>query len=66
MQRVIVYACEGDEEQFDVLAREGGQVCYQPSMPPLFTDCNSVVIAWGIGSEVSVTNVISSRNIWYG
>ena len=66
MQRVIVYACQGDEEQFEVLARQRGQVCYQPSMPPLFTDCNNVIIAWGIGSEVSATNVISLRDIWYG
>jgi len=41
-------------------------VCYQPSMPALFTDCNSVVFAWGVGSEVSATNVISLRNIWCG
>ena len=66
MQRVIVYACQGDEEQFEVLAREGGQLCYQPSMPPLFTDCNSAIIAWGIDSEVSATRVISLPNIWHG
>jgi hypothetical protein len=58
MQRVIVYACQGGEEQFEVLARERGNVCYKPSMPPLFNDCNSVVIAWGIGSEVSAINII--------
>jgi len=66
MQRVIVYACQGDEEQLEVLATERGQVCYQPSMPPLFTDCNSVVIVWGVGSEVSATNVTSLGNIWCG
>ncbi|GFG39853.1 hypothetical protein Cfor_08833, partial [Coptotermes formosanus] len=51
MHRVIVYACQGNEAQFEVHARDRGQVCYQPSMPSLFTNCNNVVIAWGIGSE---------------
>jgi hypothetical protein len=58
MHHVIVYECQGNEEEFEAHARDRGQMCYQPPMPPLFFNCNNVVIAWGIGSEVSVTTVI--------
>ncbi|XP_069692739.1 MOXD1 homolog 2-like [Periplaneta americana] len=51
MHHVIVYECQGSEEEFEIHARDRGQVCYQPTMPPLFFNCNNVVIAWGIGSE---------------
>ncbi|GFG39856.1 hypothetical protein Cfor_08836, partial [Coptotermes formosanus] len=51
MHHVIVYECQGNEVEFEAHARDRGQVCYQPSMPPLFFNCNNVVIAWGIGSE---------------
>jgi hypothetical protein len=53
MHHVIVYECQGSEEEFEGHSTDKGHVCYQPSMPPLFFNCNSVVIAWGIGSEVS-------------
>jgi hypothetical protein len=53
MHHVIVYECQGSEAEFEGHAKDKGQVCYQPSMPPLFFNCNNVVIAWGIGSEVS-------------
>jgi hypothetical protein len=49
----MVYECQGNEEEFEAHARDRGQVCYEPTMPPLFFNCNNVVIAWGIGSEVS-------------
>jgi hypothetical protein len=64
MHHVIVYECQGSEAEFEAHAREEGHVCYQPSMPPLFFNCNNVVIAWGIGSEVSVGKyyVIKSFN----
>jgi len=64
MHHVIVYECHGSEAEFEGHARDRGHVCYQPSMPPLFFDCNNVVIAWGIGSEVSVgkSYVIKSCN----
>jgi hypothetical protein len=55
IHHVIVYECHGSEAEFEVHAKERGQVCYQSSMPPIFFNCNNVVIAWGIGSEVSVT-----------
>ncbi|PNF39424.1 hypothetical protein B7P43_G12685 [Cryptotermes secundus] len=51
VHRVIVYECQGSEAEFEVHAKERGQVCYQSPMPPIFFNCNNVVIAWGIGSE---------------
>lgn len=51
MHHVIVYECQGSEAEFEVHAKDRGQVCYQSSMPPIFFNCNNVVIAWGIGSE---------------
>jgi len=51
MHHVIVYECQGSEAEFEGHARDRGHVCYQPSMPPLFFNCNNVVIAWGTGSE---------------
>jgi len=60
MHHVIVYECQGNEEEFEVHAQDRGQVCYQTSMPALFFNCNNVVIAWGIGSEVSSANLIYS------
>jgi hypothetical protein len=54
MHHVIVYECQGSEAEFAVHAKDRGQVCYQSSMPPIFFSCNNVVIAWGIGSEVSL------------
>jgi hypothetical protein len=54
MHHVIVYECQGNEAEFEAHAKDSGQVCYQSSMPPIFFNCNNVVIAWGIGSEVSL------------
>ncbi|KDR24478.1 MOXD1-like protein 2 [Zootermopsis nevadensis] len=51
MHHVIVYECQGNEDEFERHARDKGQVCYEPSMPQLFFNCNNVVIAWGFGSE---------------
>jgi hypothetical protein len=47
-----VYECVGDPSVFEVLAATEGSRCYQPSMPPLFFNCNNVVVAWTAGSEV--------------
>jgi hypothetical protein len=58
MHHVIVYECQGSEAEFEAHARDRGQMCYEPSMPPLFFNCNNVVIAWGIGSEVSTTRIL--------
>ncbi|KAI9559612.1 hypothetical protein GHT06_013617 [Daphnia sinensis] len=46
-----VYECVGDPSVFEVLAATEGSRCYQPSMPPLFFNCNNVVVAWTAGSE---------------
>ncbi|PSN58487.1 MOXD1 2 protein [Blattella germanica] len=51
IHHVIMYECQGSEEEFEDHARDRGQVCYQPSMPKSFFNCNNVVIAWGVGSE---------------
>ena len=55
-----VYECVGDPSVFEVLAATEGSRCYQPSMPPLFFNCNNVVVAWTAGSEV--TNKASQLN----
>ncbi|PSN48981.1 MOXD1 2 protein [Blattella germanica] len=53
MRHVILYECQGNEEEFEAHAQDRGQFCYQPSTPPSFFNfCNNVVIAWGIGSKV--------------
>ena len=49
-----VYECVGDPSVFEVLAATEGSRCYQPSMPPLFFNCNNVVVAWTAGSEVRI------------
>ena len=48
-----VYECAGDPSVFEVLAATEGSRCYQPSMPPLFFNCNNVVVAWTASSEVA-------------
>lgn len=47
-----VYECDGDTSMFEELAATVGTRCYQPSMPPLFFNCNNVVVAWTASSDV--------------
>ena len=47
-----IYECDGDPSIFEALAATVGTRCYQPSMPPLFFNCNNVVVAWTASSEV--------------
>ncbi|XP_023703480.2 MOXD1 homolog 2 [Cryptotermes secundus] len=52
ISNIIVYECQGSEEEFGVHARDRGQLCYQPNMPSiLFSSCNSVIIAWAAGAS---------------
>lgn len=51
-----VYECAGDPSVFEVLAATEGSRCYQPSMPPLFFNCNNVVVAWTASSEVVIVH----------
>ncbi len=56
-----VYECVGDPSVFEVLAATEGSRCYQPSMPPLFFNCNNVVVAWTAGSEVCSTKKYNKK-----
>ncbi|GLG93581.1 MOXD1-like protein 2 [Gryllus bimaculatus] len=55
MHHVIVYECSGDgrmeNPELEVHARDAGQPCYQPNLPDIYYNCNSVVVAWARGSE---------------
>jgi len=46
-----IYECDGEASVFEVLAATEGSRCYQPSMPPLFFNCNNVVVAWSATSK---------------
>ena len=58
-----VYECVGDPSVFEVLAATEGSRCYQPSMPPLFFNCNNVVVAWTASSEVKRREREKRKNI---
>ncbi|XP_069693146.1 MOXD1 homolog 2-like [Periplaneta americana] len=48
---IVVYECQGNEAEFEINSRDQGQVCYQPSVPPLLYNCNNMVMAWAVGTE---------------
>jgi hypothetical protein len=53
INNIIVYECQGSEDEFGVHARGRGQLCYQPGTPSLvLSRCSTVIIAWAVGSKV--------------
>lgn len=52
LNHIILYECHGSSPEMEIMSREYGKMCPQPSVARPF-GCNNIVATWVRGSDVS-------------
>lgn len=62
LNHILLYECHGSSPEMEIMSREYGKMCPQPSVARPF-GCNNIVATWVRGSDVSTVIIMLISHI---